>query len=466
MDTFSLSLFDTLFNTITLLGNWGYLILFMAAFLESSAFVGLIIPGETTVVLAGFLASQGYLDLGDSIWVIALGAVLGDSVGYSFGKAIGGGYFKKHKRLFFIKEKHIDRATAYFHLHGGKTIFFGRFIGFFRAMAPFAAGMLKMDYPRFLFYNVTGGVLWTVSFTLLGYFFGESWHVIERWSGRTGVFILFIIVVSAAFYYVYRKAARRQTEIISWLRQTGEGFLQRPLVKGFVERHPAIISFIMERLSPRGYLGLHLTVGIILSGVFVWVFGGITEDVLTGDPLVLVDRWVLDRVLYFSTPFVTSVMMVITGLGGNAMILAVSLVAVFVLIVKRRGVDIFGYLSAVAGGGVLVFIMKAAFRRPRPLAGTPVIEPWGWGFPGPHAMMSVVMYGMITYLVIRDLRSWRLRIFISTASAFLVFLIGMSRIYLQEQYLSDILAGFAGGLFWLTVCVTGLEVYKKKAASS
>src|SRR4030042_528956 len=101
-------------SMISLLGHWGYLIIFIAAFLESSAFMGLLVPGESVVVLSGFLASHGYLEIGDLLWVVILGAVLGDSVGYSLGKAIGRGYFERHKRLLFLKEKHLRKVDAYF----------------------------------------------------------------------------------------------------------------------------------------------------------------------------------------------------------------------------------------------------------------------------------------------------------------------------------------------------------------
>ena len=91
---------EKLFNIISLLGNWGYLVLFLAAFLESAAFMGFLVPGETIVVLSGFLAFQGYLNLGDCILIITLGAVLGDTVGYGIGKAVGRNYFERHKRFF------------------------------------------------------------------------------------------------------------------------------------------------------------------------------------------------------------------------------------------------------------------------------------------------------------------------------------------------------------------------------
>ncbi len=305
-------MFETLLNKTSLLGHWGYLIIFLAAFLESSAFMGLLVPGESVVVLSGFLASQGYLELRDCLWVIALGAVLGDSVGYGLGKAVGRGYFNRHKRLLLLRYKHILKVDKYFQVHGGKTIFFGRFIGFLRAMAPFAAGMAKMPYRSFAAYNITGGVLWAVSFTLLGYFFGQSWQLIEKWSGRAGVFALFLLLVVAGFGYLYIIIVRRQVEIYEWFMDKYSLFITNPGIKSFIERHPGLVSFVRERLSPRSYLGIHLTVGLAISAAFVWIFGGITENILTGNPFVAVDQSVLNRVLHFRTPPVTDIMTVIT----------------------------------------------------------------------------------------------------------------------------------------------------------
>ncbi|MEJ2051666.1 MAG: hypothetical protein P8Y60_17870, partial [Calditrichota bacterium] len=91
-------MFQSILHRIILLGNWEYLIIFMVLFLETSAFLGVILPGETMVVLAGFLSSQGYLKLGDCIWIIILAAILGDSGGYLIGSTVGKHYFEKHKR--------------------------------------------------------------------------------------------------------------------------------------------------------------------------------------------------------------------------------------------------------------------------------------------------------------------------------------------------------------------------------
>ncbi len=456
---------EKLLHTISLLGHWGYLIIFLAAFLESSAFLGLIVPGESVVILAGVLASQGYFDLWDCLWIISLGAVLGDSVGYSLGKAVGRGYFERHKRLLLLREKHILKVDRYFEKHGGKTIFFGRFVGFLRALAPFVAGMARMPYRRFLVYNVSGGILWSISFTLLGYFFGQSWQLIEKWSGRAGVFVLFILLVAGGFGYLYKIVVRRQTEICGWVMDKYRVFVSDPRIRGFVERHPDLVLFVRERLSPESYLGLHLTVGLAISAVFVWVFGGITEDILTGDPFVAVDTWVLTHVLYFRTPGVSRFMILFTQLGGVMAIMIGSLVVGSYLVFRRRFDYLVTYIMAVIGGGFLVVVLKRAIHRIRPISETSLINIGGWSFPSGHAMMSVILYGMITYFVIRDMRSWKLRVFMVMAAGFVIFIIGLSRIYLQVHYLSDVLAGYAGGMFWLSICITGLEVYRKKVSA-
>ena len=448
------------------LGHWGYLVVFLLPFLESAAFTGLLVPGETVVVLAGFLSSQGYLELGDCLLVISLAVILGDTAGYALGKTIGRGYFERHKRLLFLKERHLRKTEEYFDRHGGKTIFLARFTHFLRAMAPFVAGMSRMPYNKFIAFNVAGGILWTFVFTLLGYFFGQSWQMIERWAGRAGLFILFLFLVIAGFSFLYRAAARQKAELLVWFKEAYGAAASVPFFRDFRERHPGAAAFIRQRLSPEGYLGLHLTVGLMVSAAFIWIFGGITEDVLTGDPLVSVDTWVLEQVRFFRTPLATAVMTAFTALGGGRMIAGGGLAVGIYLIVKKRFDDLLIYLTAILGGSVLAFVLKTAVHRVRPHAGFALIQIGGWSFPSGHAMMSIIFYGMLAYLFIRRTRSWRLQVLAVSAAGLIVFLIGFSRIYLGVHYLSDVLAGYAGGLFWLTVSITGLETYKRFAADS
>lgn len=121
---------DHLINLISRLGHWGYLIIFLVAALECSAFLGLVVPGESIVLVSGFFAALGLLDLEDVIVIVAAGAILGDSIGYELGRHLGRSWLLRYGRWVGLRQAHIDRVDAFFERHGGKTIFIGRFIGF------------------------------------------------------------------------------------------------------------------------------------------------------------------------------------------------------------------------------------------------------------------------------------------------------------------------------------------------
>jgi undecaprenyl-diphosphatase len=222
------------------------------------------------------------------------------------------------------------------------------------------------------------------------------------------------------------------------------------------------VTFVRERLSPTSYLGLHLTVGLAISAIFVWIFSGITEDILTRDPLVVVDQWVLNHILYFRTPAVTGILIIFTRLGSWQIIAIGSLVIITCLLFKKRIDELLSFIVAILGGNLLFLIFKMAIDRVIPIPETTFIKAVGWSFPSGHAVMSVIFYGMISYFLIRETRYWKLHVLTAMVSLSVVFLIDVSRIYLQVHYLSDVIAGYAGGLFRLTMCITGLEVYRKK----
>lgn len=177
------------------LSHWGYYFIFLMTFLETSVFVGLIVPGETTVILAGFFAASGILRLPDVIWWGSLGAFLGDITGYLIGRYGGIKLALKFGKFIFLREREIEKVKWYFQRHGGKTIFFGRFTSFLRAFAPFVAGMIKMKVSRFLFYDMLGAICWAGFFASAGFFFEEGWERVERWVGRTGLIALGLAVI-------------------------------------------------------------------------------------------------------------------------------------------------------------------------------------------------------------------------------------------------------------------------------
>jgi membrane protein DedA with SNARE-associated domain len=148
---------DTLVTLVSRLGPWGYLIIFLGATVECSAFLGVLDPWEVLVVVGGVLAASGCLRLGVLLGLVCLGAILGDSLGYELGRRLGRPWLRRYGRWVGLREPQLARAEAWFARHGGKTILLGRFVGFLRALAPFVAGASVMPYHRFLPYNAAGG---------------------------------------------------------------------------------------------------------------------------------------------------------------------------------------------------------------------------------------------------------------------------------------------------------------------
>jgi undecaprenyl-diphosphatase len=203
---------DWLLQQVESLGPWSYAIVLVITTLESSAFLGLIAPGESVVLFAGFLAERGILSLRVLVPLVALGAVLGDSIGYEIGRHLGRPWLLNHGHRFGMRPRHLERAEHFFDRHGPKAVFFGRWVGFARALVPFLAGSSRMRYRTFLLYNVLAAASWGVVTLLIGYFAGASWRVVEKWIGRGGlaVGVLGAAIVIGVILWRRRKHAREE----------------------------------------------------------------------------------------------------------------------------------------------------------------------------------------------------------------------------------------------------------------
>ena len=175
-----------------LIRTFGYIGLFIIVFAETGLLFGFFLPGDSLLITAGILSSQGFLNIIVLCLVLFVAAVLGDSVGYAIGKWYGKRLYSKEDSRFFRKE-HLVHATNFYEKHGGKTIILARFIPIVRTFAPTVAGIAAMPYSKFITYNVAGALLWAVGLTLGGYFLGRAVKDIDAYLIPI---ILLIIVVS------------------------------------------------------------------------------------------------------------------------------------------------------------------------------------------------------------------------------------------------------------------------------
>lgn len=168
------------FDLQELIKTFSYFGVFGIVFLESGMLLGFFFPGDSLLFTAGFLASQGFLDIRILIAGCFLAAVIGDSLGYYIGKKFGRKLFNREDSIWFHKE-HLNRAQRFYDKHGGKTIILARFMPVIRAFAPVVAGIGVMKYRRFVFFNLIGGIMWAIGVTLAGYYLGSLIPNVDRY---------------------------------------------------------------------------------------------------------------------------------------------------------------------------------------------------------------------------------------------------------------------------------------------
>jgi membrane-associated protein len=193
----------------------GYPGLALIVFAETGLLIGFFLPGDTLLLTAGLICERGFLKVGDTdgiffvIPVIAISAIIGDAVGYQIGRRAGPTLYSRPDSRWF-KREHLEKAQEFYDRHGGKTIILARFLAFVRTFAPTVAGAANMNYPKFAFYNVTGGILWALSMCLIGYFVGKAVPNIEVFFTALIVGMVGLSVAPAAWgFWRQRRAARR-----------------------------------------------------------------------------------------------------------------------------------------------------------------------------------------------------------------------------------------------------------------
>jgi membrane-associated protein len=189
-------LFNRLRDVSGLVQAAGYTGMAAIIFAETGLLVGFFLPGDSLLVSAGLLGSQGYIDVWLLGLILSVAAVAGDTVGYSIGKASGPRLFTREDSLLFNR-KHLMRAHAFYERHGGKTIIIARFMPIIRTFAPVVAGIGEMRYARFLAYNVVGGVAWVWSMLLIGLFLGRAFPGVAKHIDLLIAVIVFLSILPA-----------------------------------------------------------------------------------------------------------------------------------------------------------------------------------------------------------------------------------------------------------------------------
>jgi undecaprenyl-diphosphatase len=229
--------------------------------------------------------------------------------------------------------------------------------------------------------------------------------------------------------------------------------------------HPSRFArFIAARLDPKAYLGLHVTVGLTVAALALWLFGAVLEEVLDNATVVRLDVATLDWMAAHTTPAGLRVFTFITHLGDVPVIPTIAVAGALVLWRQRHRLVLVCWLSAFLGGVLVNGLLKLLIHRSRP---TRVVHASTFSFPSGHAMAATIGYGMLAYVMATYWRPPGIKPrFLFLAAAILALAVGVSRIYLGVHFPTDVIGGFAAGTAWLAICVPGTRIARDTPAAT
>jgi undecaprenyl-diphosphatase len=449
----SLDLHSLLEDVSETLGAWTYLLVGLFAFAETGAFVGLVVPGETVMLLGGAVAGQGAIDIYLLIAVAWFAAWLGDTTSFFLGRRLGRNFVLDHGPKVGISHERFEKVEDYFGRHGGKTIFIGRFISLVRAFAPFIAGSSGMQYRAFVPYSILGTGLWASAHILVGYFFSRSIETAGKYAAK-GAFLLatlIVIVVGIVFLYRHFREEENRRAAVRWM----EGhWATRWLVE--LARRPQF-RFLWDRVTPGGTFGLEFTSLMATLAVASFVLVAYTV-VVNGDPGPTPgDETAREIVEHLHSAALVSVSKVITWFGSGLVVWALAAICAALLAWRRRWAEFWVLVAGMVITQIGITEIKDAVDRPRPP--DPVVSTSGSSFPSGHAAHSVFYLWLAVTIVLRLRPGMARGAAVVTAGFVLTALIGLSRVYLQVHYLSDVSAGWALGAAAFSFCAAvGLVV--------
>jgi undecaprenyl-diphosphatase len=429
----------------THLGKWTYLLVGALAFLETGAFVGLIAPGEFTILVGGVVAGQGTIDLFALLAIVWACAVAGDMTSYYMGRRLGREFMERHGPRFKITHERLDQVQGFFDRHGGKSILIGRFVGLVRAIAPFLAGSSKMPLRQFIPYDVVGAGLWGSTFVLLGYIFWQSFDKVANYAEKGALALGVVISLAFGIYTAVKwlRVESNRDDAVRWIER--QRWLRWVLPVG--RRVKAPLVFAWNRLTP-GQLGLELTTLLMTAGIGFFVFFGYWH-IFTMRATTVGDERAMRIADDLNNGTLVAVSKIVTALGALPVTGSVAIVVSVMLAVRHRVAE----ALAVAGGMAItvwaVHWAKGAVDRPRP--DHPLVSATDQSYPSGHSAYAVI-YVVAAVVISRMYPTWKGRAAIVAAALTVLALIGATRIYLRAHYSSDVIGGYgrAAGIFSVT----------------
>lgn len=399
-------LFLNLFQThLEVWRSFGYSIVTLVAFIESIPVIGMFIPGQIIIILAGFLVKLKVLSFPYTLSVAIAGAVLGDMTGFLIGKKY------RHRLPKFIyallRKEHLEKTQHLIEKHSFKTIFIGRLHSLTRTITPFAAGTTSISFRKFLVADVLSAIVWALLSILIGYVFGKSFELAASFIGKfilVATIVVVVLIVAVKFMHKHRHR-------ISWTD-----------------------------------FSLYAT-----SAVFAYLFAVTADEIARGRLFDVLDARSIMLIVHIRTPVLTYFATLLSTLGDLKNMIIFTVTLTVWLAFKRHYVDALLAPITMATGLLSLDIVKSIFEKKRPLG---LIDVYGSSFPSGHATMSIILATLISYTLIRHIgrETYKNMLYISVFA--LAIAVGLSRVYLNVHWTSDVIAGFFAGGFFATLMIS------------
>jgi membrane protein DedA with SNARE-associated domain/membrane-associated phospholipid phosphatase len=436
---------------LSLASPWAYLAVFAFAFAEGGLLIGLFLPGEAPILVAGALAFQGRVSIAAMAAVAAAAAVAGDSAGYWLGRRYGV-RLESTALGRKIGDHRWATAKAFLRRRGGKAVFLCRFVSIFRTLVPPVAGMAGMPYRRFVAFNAPAAALFGAGLVLAGYVAGGSWRVIEGRLGQAS----FVVVVLVAIGVLLALGGRWVAGHYRRVRELRMAVGRSPAVRSALHRYDRQIAFLLRRFDRSGRLGLVTTIAVAVVLGAGLAFGVLLEEVIERETAFF-DEAILMWLADHRDPLLTDMMRVVTFFGGVVFTATALTAALLIAYVRSGDLKLPAFLTFALMGGIgLAPVVKLLVGRPRPDF-SQLVDVGFHAFPSGHATSAAVVCAALAYVLTRH-QSWSLSVWIWTAAGMVAFLIGFSRLYLGVHWPTDVLAGWLLGLAWVAAGAIATEL--------
>jgi undecaprenyl-diphosphatase len=392
----------------------GYPFLFFTVLLEGLPLIGTIVPGHIAIIVSGFLAKIGILNLGAVLAISLIAAIIGDSIGFFLGRKYGLSLIDRLRPYFFITEEHIAKANRLLDKHTGKSMIIGRFSPVTRALMPFLVGASSISTGKFWLYNIIGAVGWVWSSVFLGYIFGAGYHAV---AGYLGKFIVFAILTSLLIIWGYR-------------------FVN---VRFHIFRRYELFTLTLNVLS---LWGLAQTFQMLTNRTFrlsfdVWV--NVFMSALNSS-----HEW---------SPTVVLIATLVTNIGSAIVCLVLGLLIALYYAFRRRWRSAGIMFLSVVSTALITGMLKDFFLVARPQDSIITMLADDYGFPSGHASMAAAFFVIIAYMCARTIHSRTKRELAIVACVLAIIAIGLSRLVLNVHWASDVTGGWSLGIFCATASI-------------